>query len=111
MDSTSFRGLDPPNSVLPNESDLSVRAIRQECVVPFLNDATVEGLAKRAKDRRFAYDSYRRFIHMYSDVVLGIEHHQFEDILGEYKDEKALGLDTALVESFAETLPSAQICS
>src|ERR1700752_3210684 len=61
-----------------------------------LNDATVEGLATRADDRRFAYDSYRRFIHMYSDVVLGVEHHQFEDILGEYKDEKALGLDTEL---------------
>jgi pyruvate,orthophosphate dikinase len=61
-----------------------------------LNDLTVEGLASRAKDRRFAYDSYRRFIHMYSDVVLGVEHHQFEDILGEYKDEKALGLDTEL---------------
>ncbi|MFZ5676871.1 MAG: pyruvate, phosphate dikinase [Pseudomonadota bacterium] len=61
-----------------------------------LNDETVEGLAKRANDRRFAYDSYRRFIHMYSDVVLGVEHHQFEDILGEYKDEKALGLDTDL---------------
>jgi len=61
-----------------------------------LNDETVEGLAARANDRRFAYDSYRRFIHMYSDVVLGVEHHQFEDILGEYKDEKALGLDTDL---------------
>ena len=61
-----------------------------------LNDATVEGLARRAKDRRFAYDSYRRFIQMYSDVVLGVEHHQFEDILGEFKDEKALGLDTDL---------------
>ena len=61
-----------------------------------LNDATVEGLAQRAKDRRFAYDSYRRFIHMYSDVVLGVEHHQFEDILGEYKDEKAFNLDTDL---------------
>jgi pyruvate,orthophosphate dikinase len=61
-----------------------------------LNDATVEGLASRANDRRFAYDSYRRFIHMYSDVVLGVEHHQFEDILGEYKDAKSLGLDTEL---------------
>jgi pyruvate,orthophosphate dikinase len=61
-----------------------------------LNDETVEGLARRASDRRFAYDSYRRFIHMYSDVVLGVEHHQFEDILGEYKDTMALGLDTEL---------------
>ena len=41
-----------------------------------LNDETVEALAKKSGDRRFAYDSYRRFITMYSDVVLGIEHHQ-----------------------------------
>src|ERR1700752_2149406 len=61
-----------------------------------LNDATVEAVAKKSGDKRFAYDSYRRFITMYSDVVLGVEHHQFEDILGEYKDEKALGLDTEL---------------
>jgi pyruvate, orthophosphate dikinase len=64
-----------------------------------LNDVTVEGLASRANDRRFAYDSYRRFIHMYSDVVLGVEHHQFEDILGEYKDGNALGLDTDLTDA------------
>jgi pyruvate,orthophosphate dikinase len=61
-----------------------------------LNDATVEGLARRARDRRFAYDSYRRFIHMYSDVVLGLEHHLFEDILGEFKDMKTYGQDTEL---------------
>src|SRR6185436_4215587 len=46
-----------------------------------LNDETVEGLASRAGDRRFAYDSYRRFIQMYSDVVLGVEHNRFEVIL------------------------------
>ena len=61
-----------------------------------LNDETVEGLARRAGDRRFAYDSYRRFIQMYSDVVLGVEHHRFEDILGEFKDEAVLCLDTEL---------------
>jgi pyruvate,orthophosphate dikinase len=61
-----------------------------------LNDNTVEGLAARANDRRFAYDSYRRFIQMYSDVVLGVDHHRFEDILGEHKDEKSLSLDTEL---------------
>ena len=61
-----------------------------------LNDETVEGLAERSGDRRFAFDSYRRFIQMYSDVVLGVGHHHFEDILGEYKDEKALDLDTDL---------------
>ena len=41
-----------------------------------LNDETVEALAKKSGDKRFAYDSYRRFITMYSDVVLGIEHHR-----------------------------------
>jgi pyruvate,orthophosphate dikinase len=61
-----------------------------------LNDHTVESLARRAGDERFAYDSYRRFIHMYSDVVLGVEHHLFEDTLGDYKDDKGLKLDTEL---------------
>ena len=46
-----------------------------------LNDETVEALAKQSGDRRFAYDSYRRFIQMYSNVVLDIEQHNFEDIL------------------------------
>ncbi len=61
-----------------------------------LNDATVEGLARRAGDRRFACDSYRRFIHMYADVVMGLEHHIFEDILGEFKDLRTYGHDTEL---------------
>src|SRR5262244_3798349 len=61
-----------------------------------LNDETVEALAKRANDRRFAYDSYRRFITMYSDVVLGMEHHHFEEILESYKDSKGYVLDTDL---------------
>ena len=61
-----------------------------------LNDETVEALAKRSGDPRFAYDSYRRFITMYSNVVLGIEHHLFEDILAEHKDANAYSLDTEL---------------
>jgi pyruvate,orthophosphate dikinase len=59
-----------------------------------LNDVTVEALAKGAGDERFAYDSYRRFITMYSNVVLGIEHHHFEEILDEYKDRRGYSLDT-----------------
>ncbi len=55
-----------------------------------LNDQTVEALAQKSGDRRFAYDSYRRFITMYSDVVLGFEHHHFEDILDTYKDFERL---------------------
>ncbi|MDG2571214.1 PEP/pyruvate-binding domain-containing protein, partial [Vibrio parahaemolyticus] len=59
-----------------------------------LNDVTVAALAKGAGDERFAYDSYRRFITMYSNVVLGLEHHHFEEILDEYKDRKGYTLDT-----------------
>ncbi|RIK99700.1 MAG: pyruvate, phosphate dikinase [Proteobacteria bacterium] len=61
-----------------------------------LNDVTVEALAKKSGDRRFAFDSYRRFITMYSDVVLGFGHHHFEDILDTYKDSKGYTLDTEL---------------
>jgi len=61
-----------------------------------LNYETVEALAKRAGDKRFAYDSYRRFIQMYSNVVLGAEHHLFEDILDNYKHLNGHNLDTDL---------------
>lgn len=61
-----------------------------------LNDETVEALAKESGDARFAYDSYRRFIQMYSDVVLGVEHHNFEDVLEEHKDKLGKDLDTEL---------------
>ena len=61
-----------------------------------LNDETAAGLAQRAGDERFAYDSYRRFISMYSDVVLGVDHHNFEEILEYYKEEQEYNLDTDL---------------
>jgi pyruvate,orthophosphate dikinase len=61
-----------------------------------LNDQTVEGLARRSGDRRFAYDTYRRFIQMYADVVLGIDHELFEEILENYKGLKGLEYDTDL---------------
>ena len=61
-----------------------------------LNDVTVEALAKKSGDRRFAYDSYRRFITMYSDVVLGLGHHVFEEILDRHKDQHGHRLDTDL---------------
>src|SRR5882672_4334167 len=61
-----------------------------------LNDLTVEALAQNAGDRRFAYDSYRRFIAMYANVVLGIDHHVFEEILDEHKDVNGYRLDTDL---------------
>jgi pyruvate,orthophosphate dikinase len=61
-----------------------------------LNDDTVEGLARRSGDRRFAYDTYRRFIQMYADVVLGLDHELFEEILENYKGLKGFELDTEL---------------
>jgi pyruvate,orthophosphate dikinase len=61
-----------------------------------LNDVTVAALAAKSGDWRFAYDSYRRFITMYSDVVLGIAHHHFEQILDEHKDRNGFTLDTDL---------------
>lgn len=61
-----------------------------------LNDKTVVALAKKSGDERFAYDSYRRFIQMYSDVVLGVEHYYFEELLEIHKEEKGYVLDTEL---------------
>jgi pyruvate,orthophosphate dikinase len=61
-----------------------------------LNAETTEGLATLTGDPRFAYDSYRRFIQMYSDVVLGVEHALFEEILDSEKEEKGYELDTEL---------------
>jgi pyruvate,orthophosphate dikinase len=61
-----------------------------------LNDQTVAGLARNSGDPRFAYDSYRRFIQMYADVVLGVGHHHFEDLLEIYKEDRDYALDTDL---------------
>ena len=61
-----------------------------------LNDQTVEGLAKRSGDARFAYDSYRRFIQMYGQVVLGADHQLFEDALENHKLDQGKTLDTDL---------------
>ncbi len=61
-----------------------------------LNDQTVEGLARRSGDRRFALDSYRRFIQMYASVVLEIDHGIFEDLLENHKNLSGQSLDTEL---------------
>jgi pyruvate,orthophosphate dikinase len=63
-----------------------------------LNDETVEALAKKSGDRRFAYDSYRRFITMYSDVVLGVGYEHFEELLDQHKERQGYRLDTDLTE-------------
>ena len=61
-----------------------------------LNDETVEGMARKSGDERFVLDSYRRFIQMYSDVVLGVDHGNFEDLLDVHKDRKGYTLDIDL---------------
>ena len=61
-----------------------------------LNDETVQGLATAANDPRFAWDSYRRFIQMYGSVVLGVDHHRFEEIIEHAKLNAGVVEDTAL---------------
>ncbi|UTW57988.1 pyruvate, phosphate dikinase [Kordiimonas sp. SCSIO 12603] len=61
-----------------------------------LNDETVQGLAANSENPRFAWDSYRRFIQMYSDVVLGVDHYHFEELIDIHKEEKGVDLDTDL---------------
>jgi pyruvate, orthophosphate dikinase len=61
-----------------------------------LNDQAVIGLARKSGDERFAYDSYRRFIQMYGQVVLGIDHHHFEELIENHKHEIGANLDTDL---------------
>ena len=68
-----------------------------------LNDVAVEGFAKKTGNPRFAYDSYRRFIQMYSDVVMEVNKSFFEKIIDELKEEKGVHYDTELtVEDLKE---------
>jgi pyruvate, orthophosphate dikinase len=69
-----------------------------------LNDKTVLGLAEKSGNRRFAFDSYRRFIQMYSNVVLGFDHHNFEVILDEKKHEFGASADTDLTTENLEEI-------
>ena len=79
-----------------------------------LNDETAAGLAARTGDGRFAFDSYRRFIQMYGDVVLGVSHHEFEDLLERTKRDLDIELDTdmtaenwqSLIEQYKDLVKS-----
>src|SRR3990172_10704994 len=55
-----------------------------------LNDETIRGLIKKTGNERFAYDSYRRFINMFGDVVMGVEHKHFEEVLDRVKETKGV---------------------
>ena len=69
-----------------------------------LNDVTVAGLAAGSGDPRFAWDSYRRFIQMYSDVVLGLDHHRFEDALEIIKEDNGFFNDVELAAEHWQAL-------
>lgn len=61
-----------------------------------LNDETVEGLASKTGNERFAYDCYRRFIQMFGDVVMGVEHNLFEEAIDKMKEDRGVKQDTDL---------------
>ena len=61
-----------------------------------LNDNTIQTLIKKTNNERFAYDAYRRFIHMFADVVMGVDHAKFEEILEKIKETKGVEYDTEL---------------
>ena len=69
-----------------------------------LNDTTVEALAQKSNNPRFAYDSYRRFIQMYADVVLGLDHFMFEEMLEQTKMDADVELDTDLTAEHLKEL-------
>ncbi len=69
-----------------------------------LNDETVEGLKNLTNNERFAYDSYRRFIQMFGNVVMGIPHEEFEKILDKYKEENGLKSDTELTPEMLKNI-------
>jgi pyruvate, orthophosphate dikinase len=69
-----------------------------------MNDKAVKGLAEKTKNPRFAWDAYRRFIQMYGDVVMGVEHDHFEEAISLIKKDKKAELDTELEASDLEKL-------
>ncbi|MDA0617428.1 MAG: pyruvate, phosphate dikinase, partial [Proteobacteria bacterium] len=71
-----------------------------------LNDESVEGLARKSNNRRFALDCYRRFIQMYSNVVLDVDHHNFETILDDIKLEHDITNDAQFTEELLEEIIS-----
>ena len=90
---------DPQNPLLVSVrsgAPLSMPGMMDTVLNLGLNEQTVEGLASRSDDPRFAYDSYRRFLQMYGDVVLGVDHGMFEEALDEAKRKAGVTQDTEL---------------
>ncbi|NBB70035.1 MAG: pyruvate, phosphate dikinase, partial [Alphaproteobacteria bacterium] len=98
---------DPENPLLVSVrsgAPLSMPGMMDTVLNLGLNDTTVEGLAQKTGDPRFAYDSYRRFLQMYGDVVLGVEQSLFEEALDEAKRHAGVSQDTELDVASLERL-------
>ncbi|MFZ5592628.1 MAG: pyruvate, phosphate dikinase, partial [Bacillota bacterium] len=98
-DKTGKRFGDPQNPLLVSVrsgAPISMPGMMDTVLNLGLNDATVQGLAATSGDDRFALDCYRRFLNMFGDVVLGIEHHKFERILEHAKQRKQVDYDNQL---------------
>jgi pyruvate, orthophosphate dikinase len=92
-----FGGKDNPLLVsVRSGSAVSMPGMMETILNLGLNDVTVEALARASDNPRFAWDSYRRFIQMYGDVVLGVAHHDFEHLLSTLKERKGVENDTEL---------------
>lgn len=92
----TFGGADPLLVSVRSGAPVSMPGMMDTILNLGLNDQTVEALAKKTNNPRFAYDSYRRFIQMFANVVLEIEHHHFEQILRDIKSQKGVREDTDL---------------
>ena len=92
-----FGGADNPLLVsVRSGAAISMPGMMETILNLGLNDVTVKALAEASGNERFAYDSYRRFIQMYGDVVLDVPHHDFEALLDAAKQKKGVELDTQL---------------
>ena len=98
-DAIGFGFGDPDNPLLVSVrsgAKLSMPGMMDTVLNVGLNDKTVQGLARKSNNDRFAYDAYRRFITMFGSVVMGIERAKFEEMLQEKKDEIKIKQDTEL---------------
>jgi pyruvate,orthophosphate dikinase len=104
---TGMRFGDPENPLLVSVRSgarVSMPGMMDTVLNLGLNARTVAGLAARTGNPRFAWDSFRRFVHMYADVVLGLDHYLFEDLLEVLKDDRGVALDTELSAGDLEIL-------
>jgi pyruvate, orthophosphate dikinase len=101
LEALTGKSLDPDGSAplllsVRSGAKLSMPGMMDTVLNLGLNDRSVAALARQADDARFAFDSYRRFIQMYGDVVLGVDHHEFEAALADRRSAHGVTLDTEL---------------